>query len=122
MHIYVHLRGLFIERGPLNACYQRRCEHSFTHNFLLFFLKQRKRQSFPKVSLKILASTLLHFLHNTVNKKQVCQQEKDQLHGVQVRVMKRRGQVLRKEVMLETVNEWLLETLSGQCVEMLTRP
>lgn len=49
-------------------------------------------------------------------------EKKNQLHGVQVRVMKRRGQVRRKGVMLVTVNEWLLETLSGQCVEMLTRP
>lgn len=55
-------------------------------------------------------------------KKQVCQQEKDQLHRVQVGAMQRKGQMLRKEMAVETVNEWLLETLGGRCVEMLTRP
>lgn len=50
-------------------------------------------------------------LHTTGNKKQVCQQEKDQLHRVQVEAMERRGQMLRKEMAVETVNEWLLETL-----------
>ncbi len=55
-------------------------------------------------------------------KKQVCQQEKDQLRGVQVGALERRGQMLRKEMAVETVNEWLLETLGGRCVEMLTRP
>lgn len=32
------------------------------------------------------------------------------------------GQMLRKEMAVETVNEWLLETLGGRRVEMLTRP
>lgn len=36
--------------------------------------------------------------------------------------MWRRGQMLRKEIAVETVNEWLLETLGRRCVEMLTRP
>lgn len=44
---------------------------------------------------------------------------KDQLLRVQVRVMK--GQTLRKEIEVETVNEWVLETLGGGSAEMLTR-
>ena len=37
--------------------------------------------------------------------------------------MERRGQMLRKEMaVVETANEWLLETLGGRYVEMLTRP
>ena len=89
-------------------------------------------ENFCKGQLKIIptpynspeqrAHLLLQFLHNTGNKKQVCQQEKDQLRRVQVGAMERRGQMLRKEMAVETVNEWLLETLGGRCVEMLTRP
>lgn len=57
---------------------------------------------------------------NRETKKEVRQQEKDQFHRVQVGVMQRRGQMLRKETAVETVNEWLLETRGRRCVEMLT--
>lgn len=53
--------------------------------------------------------------------KHTCQQEKDQFRRVQVEATERRGQMLRKATVLETVNEWLLETRGRHCVEMLTR-
>ena len=45
---------------------------------------------------------------------------KDQLLRVQVRAMKE--EKLRKESEVETVNEWVLETLGEGCAEMVTRP
>lgn len=94
--------------------------------------KSKGMENFCKGQLKI-SSTLytspelcahlpLQFLCDTGNKKHVCQQEKDQFRRVQVGTMERRGQMLRKEMAVETVNEWLLETLGRCCIEMLTRP
>lgn len=89
-------------------------------------MKAHKRRTFVKVIFRSVPhyrreNLSPHFIHNTSNKKQVCQQEKDQLRRVQVGANERRGQILRKEMVVETVNEWLLETLGGHCVEMLTR-
>lgn len=55
---------------------------------------------------------------NAETTKEVCQQEKDQFHRVQVGVMQRRGPMLRKEA-VETVNEWLVETRAEAALKCL---
>lgn len=92
---------------------------ALSNNFKKDTRSWEEGRNFFKISsltlyLNTLSSDLIPFysFYITHNKceKQVCQQEKDQLRGVQVRTTERRGVLLRKELLVETVNEWLLET------------
>ncbi len=95
-------------------------------------IKATERRTFTKVSLRSFSRyiTALNSEHTFLYsfyiklgiKSRYVSKKRTKLRRVQVGVMERRGQMLRKGMAVETVNEWLLETLGERCVEMLTRP